>query len=176
MINKYIIAVIFLCSLLIPADAGVYFFPAAFIYMLLVDVKLFRFLFKLSFVLFAVILLVFQPLLAIEKDLLIAGLPASSSGFYNGLTMLMRAVIIIPAVGCLSGSLSKERLGRFSAKLGIDNYHEVVSLSGKLMPSVKRNTLEFIRIGKRKGFLTPVESAARLVVGLVKLAGKNYKS
>ncbi len=170
MINRYIVSVIVLITLFITPAGGIYFLPAACIYLLFLDSKLFRFIVKWSFALFAFILLVVQPLLAMEKNMMVAGIPVSSEGFFNGVMMLGRAILIISSINYLSVSLNKEKAVWLSSRLGIKNYDEIVSLGGKMIPSVKSSAISFLTSRERKRSLNPVESAARLIVILIRLS------
>jgi len=166
--NKYLVIITFITALLIPRDYAFYFFPPAVLYLMFLDIHLFCFLRRISFLLFVIILLIVQPMVIGEKDFLLLGIKFSTSGFYNGLIMIFRAVVMIPAINYLSKTAGRKKLQSLFAKLGLKNYDEILDHSQKLFPLLKEKTKEFFTKAERKNFFNPIELSAQLLAFLIK--------
>lgn len=166
--NKYFIFVTFLAALFIPAEYTLYFFPLAFLYLLYLDSKLFRFLKRISFIVLIFILLILQPLLIGEKDFSIIGIGFSSSAFFNGLMMILRAVIMISSISYLSKTADRRKIQRFFSRIGIRHFDEILSHSQKLFPLLKEKTREFISATDKKRILNPLDLTAHFFAFLIK--------
>ena len=151
--NKYLVIITFITALLIPRDYAFYFFPPAVLYLMFLDIHLFCFLRRISFLLFVIILLIVQPMVIGEKDFLLLGIKFSTSGFYNGLIMIFRAVVMIPAINYLSKTAGRKKLQSLFAKLGLKNYDEILDHSQKLFPLLKGKLRNFLQRQNVKKFL-----------------------
>ena len=166
--NKYLVIIIFAATPFIPFDYAVYFFPAAIPYLIFLDIHLFKFVRKLSFLLFVFILILLQPIILGEKDFLMLGIKISTNGFYNGLIMILRAVVMIPAISYLSKTADRKRLQKLFAKLGIKQFDEILEHSQKLFPLLKEKTKEFFTTVERKKIFNPIEFTAHFIAFLIK--------
>jgi len=168
--NKYLVTIIFIAALFIPLDFSFYFFPTAILYLIFLDIHLFHFLRGISFLLFILILLMVQPMIIGEKDFLLMGIKFSTAGFYNGLLMIFRAVVMIPAINYLSKTANRKKLQSLFTKLGIENYDEILDHSQILFPLLKVKTREFFTTVERKKIFNPIELTAQLLAFLIKAA------
>ena len=166
--NKYILTFILITAVFIPREYAVYFFPAAIIYLLLIDKKLFGFLIKKSFYLLAVILLFIQPLFTGEKDFSLLGMNLSSSSFINGVLMIFRAVVVIPIVTSISRTSDKEKLRKVFGRIGVKNFDEIFEHSREIFPLLKENIKEFFHSTEKRKIFNPVELAAHFIAFLIK--------
>jgi len=167
MINRYIVFIIFITAFIIPREYSIYFFPVAILYIFLLDRKLLRFLFKRSFLLIVLILLILQPLFVGEKDFLFAGIKLSSEGFYNGIFMIFRAAVVIPAISYLSRGIEIKKFQKFFSRVGIKNYDEVFDHSQQIFPILKEKTKEYFTLNKKK-ITNPIEFIAQFIALLMK--------
>lgn len=166
--NKYFILVISVTSLFIPREYAFYFFPLAILYILYVDIKLYRFFKKFSFLILVLILIILQPLIIGEKDFLFIGIKLSSNGFYNGLIMILRAVVMIPAISYLSKTTDRKKLQKAFSKIGIQHFDEILDHSQNLFPLLKEKSREFFVTTNRKKILNPIEFTAQFFAFLIK--------
>ncbi|HSL90670.1 MAG TPA: hypothetical protein VK870_15305 [Ignavibacteriaceae bacterium] len=166
--NKYFIIVIFLAALIIPAGYTLYFFPLAFLYLLYLDSKLFRFLKRISFIVLILLLLILQPLLIGEKDFSIIGIGFSSTAFYNGLMMILRAVLMISSISYLSKTADRKKIQRIFSRIGISHFDEILDHSQKLFPLLKEKSREFISATDKKRILNPLDLTAHFFAFLIK--------
>lgn len=166
--NKYFVIVIFLAALLITAEYTLYFFPLALLYLLYLDSKLFRFLKRISFIVLILILIILQPLLIGEKDLSIIGIGFSSTAFYNGLMMILRAVIMISSISYLSKTADRKKIQRLFSRIGMRHFDEILDQSQKLFPLLKERIREFISATDRKRILNPLDLTAHFFAFLIK--------
>lgn len=166
--NKYLVIIIFAATLFIPFDYAVYFFPATIIYLIFLDIHLFKFVRKLSFLMLVFILILLQPIVLGEKDYLMLGIKISTNGFYNGLIMILRAVVMIPAINYLSKTSDRRNLQKLFARLGIRQYDEILDHSQKLFPLLKEKTKEFFTTVERKKIFSPIEFTAHFLAFLIK--------
>jgi hypothetical protein len=172
MINRYIIIALCVTAFFIPREYSIYFFPIAILYFLILDMRLLRFLIKKSFLLFIIILLLLQPLLTGEKDLLFAGIKLSSDGFYNGALMMLRAIVIIPSISYLSKIIEIKKLQGLFGKVGIQNYDEIFIHSQQIFPILKEKSKEFYTTNKNDIF-NPIEFCAQFIALLIKTTNNN---
>ncbi len=166
--NKYLVIIILVATLFIPFDYAIYFFPATIIYLVFLDIHLFKFVRKLSFLILVFILILLQPIVLGEKDYLMLGIKISSIGFYNGLIMTLRAVVMIPAISYLSKTADRKKLQRLFDKLGTRHYDEILDHSQKLFPLLKEKTKEFFTTVERKKIFNPIEFTAQFIAFLIK--------
>lgn len=166
--NKYFIFLIFITALFIPREYAFYFFPAAILYILTLDIYLLRFTKKLSFLLLVFIFLILQPLVIGEKDFLFFWIKFSSSGFYNGLIMVLRAVVMIPTITYLSKTADRKKLQKVFSKIGIQEFDEMLDQSQKLFPLLKEKSREFFVATDRKMIFNPIELTAQFFAFLIK--------
>jgi energy-coupling factor transporter transmembrane protein EcfT len=166
--NKYLVILIFVAALFIPRQYAFYFFPAAIFYILYLDIHLFRFIRRFSFLLLVIILLLLQPLIVGEKDLLFLGIKISSNGLSNGLIMVLRAVVMIPAISYLSKTADRKQLQKLFSKIGIQHFDQVLDQSQKLFPLLKEKSREFFVTTDRKKIFNPLELTAQFFAFLIK--------
>ncbi|MFA7421591.1 MAG: hypothetical protein WCZ90_18050 [Melioribacteraceae bacterium] len=167
MINRYFIIVIFITAFIIPREYSIYFFPFAILYFYFLDKKLLGFLFKRSFLLIVLILLLLQPLFTGEKDILFAGIKLSSEGFYNGIFMMFRAAVVIPSISYLSRSIEIKKMQKLFSRIGIKNYDEVFIHSQQIFPILKEKTKEYFTLHRKK-IINPIEFCAQFVAILIR--------
>lgn len=172
MINRYTVIVIFLTAFIIPREYSIYFFPAAILYILLLDKELFRFLFKRSILSIVIILLLLQPLLVGEKDILFAGIKLSSEGFYNGIFMMFRAAVVIPLISYLSRGIEIKKFQKLFGRIGIKDYDEVFVHSQQIFPILKEKTKEYVTVHRKK-IINPLEFCAQFIALLIRTS-KNH--
>src|SRR5690606_37973832 len=140
--NKYLLIFFLIAAIFIPREYAVYFFPAAIIYLLILDLKLFNFLLKKSFHLLVFILLFIQPLFTGVKDFDLSGISLSSDSFLNGVQMILRAVVVIPVVSCISRISDKEKLKNIFSKIGVKDFDEIFEYSRLMFPYLKERVKE----------------------------------
>lgn len=166
--NKYLVFSIFIFALFIPREYAFYYFPAAILYILVLDIQLFRFIKRISFLLLVIIIMILQPLVIGEKDFLFFGIRLSSTGFYNGLIMVLRAVVMIPIITYLSKTADKKKLQMVFSKIGIQQFDEILDQSQKLFPLLKEKSREFFVAMDRKMIFNPIELTAQFFAFLIK--------
>lgn len=168
--HKYFIIVLFAAAIFIPRQYALYFSLAAVLYLSILELKLFWFIRRRSFLLFASVLLLVQPIATGEKDIFLLGMSFSSDGFYNGVLMILRAIVMIPSIHYLFKTADKNKLRKIFGKIGVKNYNEILSNSLEIFPLIKENIKKFISSTKRKNLFNPVELTARLIALLIKSA------
>lgn len=165
---KYLVLLIFITALFIPNDYALYFFPAAILFLLLLDLHLFRFVLRISFLLLIFLLIILQPLIIGDKNFIILGIKISSEGFYNGIIMVLRAVVMIPSVTYLLKISDKTRLKDLFVKFGIHNFDEILDHSQKLFPLLRMQSKEFFKKKEHNKYYNPIEFTAQFTAFLIR--------
>jgi hypothetical protein len=165
--NKHIVMALFFAALIIPREYSFYYFPAAVIYLAFLDIYLFRFVRKISFLILVIMLTVLQPLFMGEKDLLVFGINFSTEGFYNGLMMVMRAVVMIPSISYLSKTVDRNKLRNLFGKIGIKNFDEIFQHSQQMLPVLTERIKSYFA-SENKKYFNPIEFTARFFAFIIK--------
>jgi energy-coupling factor transporter transmembrane protein EcfT len=166
--TKHIVIALCLLSFFIPAGLSVWFFPAAILFLLYLDRHLFRFVTRFSFIMFFLIIVVFQSLFSGEKDISLYGINFSSAAFYNGMLMILRAAILIPSITYLSRTSDKASIRRLFERIGVRHFDELISTAQNILPLLKENFRHFLSSARKNGYYTPVEFTARFIVLVIK--------
>jgi len=165
---RRLIAGSLLISLFCPMDIAIWIFPFILGFLISRDVRLFRFITRLSFLILVALLIGFQPLIAGKKDVFLWGIGYSTEVFYSGLFMVVRAIVIIPTINWLSKTMEKEKLKRLSEVLGIKNFDEILTHSKNLFPVIKESSFRYLKESGKGKYYDPVEFTARFIALLIK--------
>lgn len=166
--NRYLIYLIFFSALFIPAKFGFYFFPAAILYFTCLNINLFKFVRKFSFIVFVIVLIILQPMIADNRDNIILGIKFSLSGFHNGLMMILRAVVMISSISYLSNTADRKKLQNLFSRVGVKHFDKIFEHTQEIFPLLKEKITEFYKTINRRNLFNPVELSAHFLAFLIR--------
>jgi len=135
--------------------------------------EVFRKMKRKEFWIFIFIISFVQPILFGEKDISILGIPYSSNTLWIGISMSLRAIMIMTAFSFLMIMSKAEKMELFWQRVGIGHFDTIFNETQNVLPQLKsllQNSLtEFKKKnGKKTILLHPIDFAAHTLAKIIK--------
>jgi len=147
----YLFICILLAGILVPDSYIIYGAIASILVLVIFDLKGLKEFGSPKFWIFIVVLLLFIPVVLGKKDGNIFGIPYSIFYFQLGLKMCLRAVTIYTSITILTRNVSIKELAHFFRKLGFKDLSIMLPIALNILPVLRRNCIQIIKIFKMKG-------------------------
>ena len=162
--KKFLLTSIILMSIFLPQHLLIYISPLLIAALLLMDYKWIRFVKNKTILFLFVLLVIIQPVLIGEKDILFWGIGISSASFISGLSMFLRGVLVISTFQTINRTMPKEKLFGFWKIIGIMNFDEVFETAKLIFPKLRKRVLSAIGQSKKRIYLkSPLTIIAEII-------------
>lgn len=135
-IKKITLIVVIIISMFSPKVLLIYAASFLLFTLWLLDKKVFYMIKNKTMLFLFGVLVLLQPFLLGNKDIILFGLGISSSGLIAGLSMFIRGVLVISAFQIINKTLPKESVFGFWKLIGVSNFTEVFDESKLLFPKL----------------------------------------
>jgi hypothetical protein len=124
-----------------------------------------------TYILF-IVLVVIQPLLIGESTQSFLGIEYSAIGFENGITMFLRASVIITSITIINRKTKTDSLHRILKRIGFVQFEDVLKKAEEVLPQTRAALAKSINVIResssiKKNLHNPSEIIARILVQLL---------